>query len=201
MTSNGTSPRCINSSNANSCCRKKELRREFESQGGDPGDDLEITLRAAVIALEPPERDENARLHAVALVHFVQQRLVRVEVPLPIGDTFRRDAGIDVLPERLGQFRLPSIEFEDAIEVSCARKRLADRVTGQPLVSRLRLDVFQPDFEALRLRLRRLACDQKGGKDRARAGATEHCLESPPDHRHGPPTLQDHAFFCHREKS
>ena len=89
------------------------LHRTVVGEGGERAEQVEPTGVSAVIALHPPDRDENFRRDSIAVLDRGQHRRIGSEQRLGLAHPLRPRRRVDILPDWLGEFGLLLIKRRD----------------------------------------------------------------------------------------
>ena len=72
-------------------------------------DHMERAAFGAIGAFQPPDGHHNRFVHAIGRLDLFQQRAVGRQRRLTVGDAFIRRGRVQIIPDRLGEFRLIAI--------------------------------------------------------------------------------------------
>ena len=102
-------------------------------QGRQRRDDRVIAHYLAEIALDRPQRDDEARLHAKALLHPLQERQVFGHRGAAVGGLLRGDDLFDKAGESHLVLGLLAVELDDTRQVLGFAQRIVDRAGANSL--------------------------------------------------------------------
>src|SRR5581483_4662854 len=118
-------------------------------QRRDRADDLiDAALVGAVVALQTPQRDDDGRRHAEALLDFRQQRGVGLGLLQPVLITAAAGHAAGELLEALLEDALPAVAADDRRVEGEAVERRRDGPPGNPLGRGLLPESGHPGLEA-----------------------------------------------------
>src|SRR5438876_6189511 len=117
------------------------------SERGERGDLGKIAAALAVIALDTPERHDEAGLHAEAPRDLLEQRSVLAEPLSALLHARLRYHEMDVLLEGERGLGLMPVEFQNTVDLVHTRERLRHRLRTQPLANRLLAHPRKPSPE------------------------------------------------------
>ncbi len=111
-------------------------------------DDITAALICAIGALQPPHGNNNLFLHAKARLDCVQCAGMIAQRRLTIGHPRVRGSTVQILPDRLGKFRLVAIPLYDGRVVMHPAKGALKGVRTDPLRQSPRPESADPELKA-----------------------------------------------------